>query len=70
MTADEAAREIADLRKRVQRLEDALEGLLLYRPRLVAGLGAPDQPVARREAVQKWVEADRWPPGATFGGWR
>ena len=70
MTADEAAREIADLRKRVQRLEDAFEGLLLLRPRLLAGLGAPDEPVARREAVEKRIEGQAWPPGSTFGGWR
>jgi hypothetical protein len=76
MSPSEAVREIADLQKRVQRLEDALEGLLLLRPRLLAGLGAPDEPVARREAVRAMTEAERlpqgdaWPPGSTFGGWR
>ena len=69
MSPDEAAREIADLRKRVQRLEDALEGLFIHRPRLVDGLCRPGPPVARPEPEeQRW--GGTWPPGATFGGWR
>jgi hypothetical protein len=70
MTPDEAAREIADLRSRVQRLEDALDGLLMYRPRLVDGLPAYAASMARERAIYERAEFDTWPPGATFGGWR
>jgi hypothetical protein len=77
MTPDETARELADLRKRVQRLEDALEGLFLHRPRLVTGLRRHDAAVGHREALRGQAEGreepgggDAWPPGATFAGWR
>jgi hypothetical protein len=69
MTADEAAREIADLRNRVQRLEDAIEGLVRYTPRLCPPIPAVRPTVGHREP-DGGPQGDAWPPGATFAGWR